>query len=227
MRKKRKHPLLNGNKKSRLKILITAGPTVEYLDPIRFISNRSTGVLGYEIARRAQEKGMAVVLITGPVALPAPHGVKTVKVESAREMFAETKRYAEKADCLIMTAAVSDFRPKVFSQHKIKKKNTEEKKLMLLRNPDILKWLSGKKELKKIGFAVETQKAVARGVEKLREKKLDLLVLNEKNTKNDPFGPGKKKFLLLFKDGRRREIKKADKQKAAKIILEEAVRLTT
>jgi phosphopantothenoylcysteine decarboxylase / phosphopantothenate---cysteine ligase len=103
-----------------LKILITAGPTHEAIDPVRFISNHSTGYMGYAIARRAQRKGHNVTLISGPTCLKPPLGVKTIFIHTARQMFEQVKRHIKRKDCLIMAAAVSDFRPVACAKNKIK-----------------------------------------------------------------------------------------------------------
>jgi phosphopantothenoylcysteine decarboxylase/phosphopantothenate--cysteine ligase len=183
----------------KIKVLISAGPTREYIDPIRFISNPSTGKMGYLIADYAKKLGFDVILVSGPTYLNPPEGVKLIKVESAREMEKEILKYFPEVDILIMSAAVSDWRPYRKFNYKIKRKN--EWNLKLVPNPDILKKVGKiKKDNQKIvGFALETENVIKNARKKLNEKKLDLIIGNTPEF----FGEGKKSNVyFIFNDGR-------------------------
>ena len=168
------------------KILITSGPTIEPLDPVRYITNHSSGNMGREIAEQAVNAGYDVSVITGPVNVSYPEGAEIINVLTAREMKEEVDKRAEEYDCIVMTAAVCDFRPEEVALQKIKKE--EKHSLELIKNPDILSGIKGNKDIKKIGFALETHNAFENGKKKLEEKGLDIIVINEKTEKNDPFG---------------------------------------
>ncbi|MBU4304683.1 MAG: phosphopantothenoylcysteine decarboxylase [Candidatus Omnitrophica bacterium] len=184
------------------KILITAGPTHEHLDPVRFITNSSTGTIGYELARCAQERGHKVVLISGPSHLEAPKGVKTVRVTSARQMKREVDRYFPASQCIICAAAVSDFRPARF--HAKKNKKTEADTVVrLIKNPDILLSLGRKKKGRiLVGFALETDNLLKNSREKLERKNLDLIIANKISLQDSPFGRGRFNYLLIDRQGR-------------------------
>ena len=159
--------------------LITAGGTREYIDPVRFVSNASSGRMGYALARAALKAGHKVTLITAPTSLRIPEGTKTVKVESASQMHAAVKKYFTKADCLIMAAAVADYTPIKTLKTKIKKSG---KGLTLKLKPtrDILRWAAKNKRKNQlvIGFALEDKAICARAEKKLKEKCLDMIVAN-------------------------------------------------
>ncbi len=161
------------------KLLITAGPTQEALDPVRYISNHSSGKMGYAIARHAARLGADVTLVSGPTALPAPEGVTTVKVVSARDMMEAVQQRADDQDVFILAAAVADYRPEVEEAQKIKK-IAGETSLRLVKNPDILAYLGENRRPDQvlIGFALETQNGLANAQEKLLRKKTDAIVLN-------------------------------------------------
>jgi phosphopantothenoylcysteine decarboxylase/phosphopantothenate--cysteine ligase len=161
------------------KVLVTAGPTVENIDSVRYISNYSSGKMGYALADAAKERGADVTLISGPVSLHIDSQVKRIDVSSADEMFSEVKKYANKQNLIIMAAAVSDFKPINASLSKIKKKNTDKTlSLKLKQTPDILKYLGEKKKFGLIGFALETENGIKNAGKKLAEKNLDMIVLN-------------------------------------------------
>lgn len=181
------------------KVLISAGPTREYIDPVRFISNPSTGKMGYLIAQYAKKIGLDVILVTGPTHLKVPKKVKVIKVETAYEMKDEILKYFPQVDILIMAAAVSDWRPYKKFEKKLKKNKAWN--LKLIPNPDILKEVSKiKKENQKIvGFALETENIEKNALKKLKEKKLDLIIGNTP----DFFGEGKKsEVIFAFKNGK-------------------------
>lgn len=162
-----------------MRILITAGPTREPIDPVRFLSNRSSGKMGFCLARVAARRGHRVTLISGPVALRPPRKVSFVAVITANEMLAAVKRYLPRCDALIMAAAVADWRPRRASPQKIKK-TTGLQVLRLEPTPDILKTLRSKKGRRVfIGFAAETERVLAEARRKLTEKGLDLIVAND------------------------------------------------
>lgn len=166
-------------------VLISAGPTLEDLDPVRFISNRSSGRMGYALASIAAERGAHVVLVTGPTHIPVPSGpqlsIDLVRVRSALEMQAAVEQALPRADIAIMTAAVADYRPAQTEAHKIKKSG-DALQIALVKNPDILAELGAKRVGKHpvlVGFAMETQDVAAYGRKKLNAKRVDLIVANE------------------------------------------------
>lgn len=202
-----------------LKILITAGPTREFIDPVRYISNPSTGEIGYSLARFAFNKGHKVMLLSGPTHLKPIKGVKIIYFETALELKKEVDTYFKWSDCLICSAAVGDFRVSRASAAKIKKKDGMNS-LCFKKNPDILLSLRKKKKGKIIiGFALETDNLIANAKDKLRAKKLDLIVANELSTSNMPFGNKKLTAFILSKE----KIDKytmVKKDKLARIILD-------
>ncbi len=221
MRNARPGPPKVKNKKH-IKIVVTAGPTVEPIDPVRFLSNFSTGVMGYEIARACRRKGYKTVLITGPVGIRPPAGVEVAGVMTAKQMKEAVTREIKDANALIMAAAVCDFGPAKKACKKIKKKN--KLRLNLVKTPDILAGIGCRKGLVKIGFALETDKAVKNAKAKLRDKKLDVIVLNAKSAEEDPFGAGAKKFVIIDRSSRLKEIKDVSKRRFARILVEEMQR---
>ena len=167
--------------------VVTAGPTREHLDPVRFLSNPSTGRMGFAVARAAREAGHSVALVAGPVALKTPPGVRRIDVVSARDMLAAVRTETANADVLVMTAAVADWRPARRAKRKLKKGEMSDT-LKLVRNPDILKSLRGAKGLVRIGFAAETGLPDAEAARKCREKGLDLVVGNDVTRADSGFG---------------------------------------
>jgi phosphopantothenoylcysteine decarboxylase/phosphopantothenate--cysteine ligase len=176
-----------------VKILITAGPTREWLDPVRFMSNPATGRLGYLLAAEGRKRGHEVVLVSGPTQLEPPAGVVFFPVESAREMAEKVLHVFPEVDCLFMTAAVSDWRPR-FRRNKIKHKSGI--KLTLFPNPDILSACGKIKRPNQvlIGFALETRNLIEEGKKKMREKWLDYILVNDPNF----FGKEKGRHVSLF-----------------------------
>ena len=163
------------------KILITAGPTREKIDPVRYISNRSSGKMGFSIAEAARDEGGLVSLISGPVSLKTPDEIERIDVESADEMFKEVNKVINNFDFFISTAAVADFKPEKFENQKIKKdKKADNLSMEFIENKDILKSISKNKgDLKIIGFAAETQDIKENAKKKLNEKNLDLIIAND------------------------------------------------
>ncbi|MDO4763292.1 MAG: bifunctional phosphopantothenoylcysteine decarboxylase/phosphopantothenate--cysteine ligase CoaBC [Flavobacteriaceae bacterium] len=159
-------------------ILITAGPTHEAIDPVRFIGNHSSGKMGFAIAEEAQKRGAKVILVSGPTSLTANSDIHLEKITSAKEMFDQVFQHYHQADIAIMSAAVADYTPKVVAQEKIKK-NDEEITLTLTKNPDILKTMGEQKKNQfLVGFALETQNEEENAKAKLERKNLDMIVLN-------------------------------------------------
>ena len=181
------------------KILITAGPTYENLDPVRFIGNYSSGKMGYALAREAARRGAEVVLVSGPVALDAPQGVRRIQVVSAREMCDACEAEFPVADAAIMCAAVADYRPAVCADAKIKRENKESITVELVRNPDIAATLGASKRSGQIlvGFALETDHELENARAKARRKNLDWIVLNSLRDKEAGFGKYTNKVTLI------------------------------
>ncbi|HHC72616.1 MAG TPA: bifunctional phosphopantothenoylcysteine decarboxylase/phosphopantothenate--cysteine ligase CoaBC [Thiotrichales bacterium] len=161
-----------------LRLLVTAGPTREAVDPVRFIGNRSSGRMGYAVARAARELGAKVTLVSGPVSLPTPEGVERVMVESARQMEGEVLARIEQCDIFVATAAVADYRPREIAPQKIKK-GEERMELALVRNPDILAEVASLPDPPfTVGFAAESEALEDHARQKLRNKRLDMIAAN-------------------------------------------------
>lgn len=204
-----------------MRILITAGPTREHIDPVRFISNSSTGFFGYQIASEAVRRGHKVTLISGPVCLVPPKGAKFIPVVSALEMKKAVEKYFPGSDCLIMSAAVADYRPAATFSRKIKK-NRCRLDLKLERNPDILAEVAKKKGNRiVIGFALETEGLEKNAGRKLKEKNLDYIIAASINTGRSPFGDRKIPVVMISKAGRVLPAVNS-KKRLARIILDKA-----
>lgn len=205
-----------------MRVAITAGPTHERLDPVRFIGNYSSGKMGYALARECAGRGAEVTLISGPVDLPAPEGVETIKVTSAREMLEASKEPFAKADIGIFAAAVADYRPEECSDRKIKREGVEDMTIRLVRNPDIAATLcAGKRENQLFaGFALETDHEHENAVGKLRRKGLDMVVLNSLNDKGACFGTDTNKITLISRDGSEKAFPLKSKQEVARDIID-------
>lgn len=187
------------------RFLITAGPTIERIDPVRFISNFSTGKMGYAIAEEAAARGAEVTLVSGPVSVRASNPrIRVVPVESAVEMLDECRKAFPSCDTAIMAAAVADYAPAEFHDRKIKREHEAVESIALRKNPDIAAELGHSKApgQRLIGFALETDNAIANGVEKLARKNLDMIVVNSLADKGAGFGTDTNKITLLFADGR-------------------------
>lgn len=204
-----------------LKVLITAGPTAEPLDPVRILTNRSSGKMGYALARAAQRRGAEVTLVSGPVALEQPAGVQRVSVETADEMLQACLKYFEECDVLIKTAAVADFRPKESEGQKIKRKEGSGLTLELTPNPDILEMLGSRKGSRTtVGFAAETEELMKNASKKLKAKKVDLMVVNDVGRSDIGFDKDYNQVTLCFADGRCEPHERMDKLAVAHIILD-------
>ena len=210
-------------------ILITAGPTHEPLDPVRFLGNRSSGKMGYALAATASRRGADVTLVSGPVNLDIPPGVKTIQVKSAREMQHEVLNCFNDADIVIKAAAVSDFRPEIEADQKIKKSDSATS-LKLTPNPDILFELgqlrkTRKKPLVLVGFAAESDNHLEEGRRKLKEKNLDLLAINDIMAVDSGFEVDTNRVTLLSRNGSEKELPLLSKEETAMRILDQVVKL--
>jgi len=204
-------------------VLVTAGPTREHIDPVRFISNHSTGAFGYEIAREALRRGCNVILVSGPTFLRPPEGAKFIQVESALDMMKAVKRGSAKANYVFMAAAVSDWRPEGCFDKKIKRRGGRSpRSIRLVENPDILKELGNDKRYCLAGFALETENLALNAVQKLKDKNLDFIVANRLRKNRRPFGHGKTDILIIDSFGRKKSYKDSTKRALAKIILDKA-----
>ena len=202
------------------KILVTAGGTVEPIDPVRFICNRSSGKMGYETARAAQNAGAEVVLISANASVIPPQNVRLVKVETALEMRDAVLAEYDSVDAVIMSAAVSDYRVKNVSPQKIKK-DAESLTLELIKNPDILKELGQRKTNQLlVGFAAETQNVVEYARAKLAEKNLDFIVANNVAQEGAGFGVDTNIVTLIHRDGTQENLQKMSKAALAEIIVQ-------
>ncbi len=208
-----------------MKLLVTAGPTVERVDPVRFFTNRSTGKMGYAIAEEAAAQGAEVTLVSGPVSLAEPPGVDVVKVETAEDMYnAVMKRY-EDADIIVKAAAVADYRPAEFHGQKLKKQEGAFA-LEMERTKDILRTLGQNKNGQVlVGFAAESERVEEYARKKLQSKNLDMIVANNINEKGSGFGSDTNAVQIYKRDGSSRELPLMAKREAAKVILEEAYTL--
>ena len=183
------------------KIVVTAGPSREALDPVRFISNRSSGKMGYALARAAARRGAEVVLVSGPTALPAPEGVRTVQVVTAEEMRAAVLAEFEAATAVFMAAAVADYRPRSASGSKMKR-GDDSVRLEFVPNPDIVAELGARKRHQiVVGFAAETESLLDNARKKLHRKNVDLLVANDVTQEGSGFDVDTNAVTLLDRDG--------------------------
>lgn len=200
-------------------VLISAGPTREFLDPIRFLSNPSSGRMGYALAASARARGARVILVSGPTTLPAPFGVKMELVQSAEEMRNAMLTHLEEADIIIKAAAVADYRPVRCSLSKIKK-GPGRLTLELERTPDILQEIGSRKGKRLVvGFAAETEDLVENAKRKLRRKNLDMIVANEIDQPEGGFGQEANQVKLIDREGRVEELPLLSKAELAEIIL--------
>jgi phosphopantothenoylcysteine decarboxylase / phosphopantothenate---cysteine ligase len=214
------NPILKGKK-----VLITAGPTQEPIDPVRFISNHSTGKMGYAIADKFAKAGAEVTLVSGQVALKSPDtSINLVKVRSAQEMYLATKEYFEKADIIILSAAVADYTPAVVADKKIKKKE-DTFNIELTKTTDIAKTLgqSKRQEQLMVGFALETDNEVENAIGKIKSKNLDFIVLNSLQDSGAGFGHDTNKICIIRKDGTIIDFDLKSKQDVAMDIVNEVI----
>jgi phosphopantothenoylcysteine decarboxylase/phosphopantothenate--cysteine ligase len=201
------------------KVVVTAGPTREYLDPVRFLSNPSSGKMGFAMAQAALSLGADVLLIHGPVHLEKPGGVETIEIESAEELFKQVKNHAD-ADVVIMAAAVADFTPEDYHSKKVKKGEGGASTVELRQTTDILGWLGKhkKKDQTLIGFAMETENLIANASQKLKQKNLDWIAANSITDESAGFESEQNTVQLINKNGEQEEISGPKEEVAAKIL---------
>jgi phosphopantothenoylcysteine decarboxylase/phosphopantothenate--cysteine ligase len=204
-----KKDLLNKN------VVVTAGPTIAPVDPVRFITNRSTGKMGYAIAKEARNRGANVTLISGPTTIEAPNNINFIKVSSNEEMKNEVMNVFDKADIVIKSAAVADYKPKNYSTQKIKK-GDDDLCIEFIRDNDILMEL-GRKKKKQIlvGFAAESQNLKENAMSKLERKNLDYIVANDITASDIGFASEDNKVIILSKEGKEIHLDKMSKEKIA------------
>lgn len=185
-----------------MKVLVTAGPTREAIDPVRFVSNRSSGKMGYAVAEAARRAGHAVRLISGPVAIEAPAGVQLVRVTTAEEMLAAVGKSLGWCDALVMAAAVADWRPKKAAARKLKKSDGPPR-IEWEATPDILKTLASRKTASQVfcGFAAETDHLAREAKRKLRAKNLDAIAANDVSKKGRGFESDRNALTMYLRDG--------------------------
>ncbi|MEY2191282.1 bifunctional phosphopantothenoylcysteine decarboxylase/phosphopantothenate--cysteine ligase CoaBC [Neobacillus sp. BF23-41] len=206
-------------------VVVTAGPTREKIDPVRFISNHSTGKMGYALAVEAKKQGAHVVLVSGPVGLPAPLGMEVVKVESAEEMYNAVLKYYDSADVVIKTAAVADYRPKIAYDHKVKKQ-AGDSSIELERTKDILLELGKRKKNQVlVGFAAETENVEEYARKKLNAKNADMIVANNVKAEGAGFGTDTNIVTLFKRSGSNIDLPIMSKSDVAKRIIEEITSL--
>lgn len=186
-----------------LRVLVTAGPTQERLDPVRFITNRSSGKMGYAIAQAAAERGACVTLVTGPVNLPVPPGTEAVRIQSTQELYAQMTERCVDQDIVIQAAAPADFTPETVADSKIKKQGDEPLVIRLTQTPDVAAAVG---KLKKpgqtlVGFAAETNDVLANAQKKLEKKNLDLIVANDVTAPGAGFDVDTNLVTLISRDG--------------------------
>ncbi|MGX1193994.1 bifunctional phosphopantothenoylcysteine decarboxylase/phosphopantothenate--cysteine ligase CoaBC [Metabacillus sp. SLBN-84] len=207
------------------KMIITAGPTREKADPVRFFSNSSTGKMGYALAAAAKDMGADVTLISGPVSLTPPQGVETVNVETAEDMFQETVKRFSESDIVIKSAAVADYRPRLVSDQKMKKQDGDLV-IEFERTKDILKELGERKDHQiLVGFAAETDHVEDYALRKLEKKNLDMIVANNVNQDGAGFGTDTNIVTIFKRGGEKRELPVMSKEEVSKNILREIIRL--
>ncbi len=204
-----------------MRFLITAGPTREPIDPIRYLSNRSSGKMGYAIAEAALQAGHHVTLISGPVNLDPPHGGRFISISTGDEMFEAIDRHLRNCDVLVMCAAVADYKPKNVSPDKIKKHDTNVS-LELIPTRDILGSLSKQdRQFLVVGFAAETNDVEENAQKKLRDKNCDIIVANDVSRANSGMESDENEVTILFRNGGKKKIPLAPKQ----IIARELVKI--
>ncbi len=210
------------------RVLISAGPTQEPIDPVRFMSNGSTGKMGYALAEAAECRGAEVVLVTGPTNLTPPKHVAVIPVMTADDMLQALTARFEWATTLIMAAAVGDFRPKHFCASKLKKEQWNGEPLDLERTPDILLGLSAQRSHQRmVGFAAETEKLVENGQKKLAQKHLDMLIVNQVGGPQSAFGNDSNEVVILTPESQPYTIPRMGKRQLADDLLDRMIRIST
>ena len=206
------------------KVIITAGPTYEAIDPVRFIGNHSSGKMGYELAKQAAKQGANVILVSGPSSLTiVDDSITLIRVNTAQQMYDEVHKHYDSVDVGIAAAAVSDYRPKVVADQKIKKAG-EEMTIVLEKSPDILLSMGQhKKNQLLVGFALETENEIANAKKKLEKKNLDFIVLNSLNDKGAGFKKDTNKITIIDKAHNAKSFDLKSKAEVAKDIINEVI----
>ena len=198
------------------KVLVTAGPTRANIDPVRFISNRSTGKMGYAIAEEARDRGAEVVLVSGPTNEAAPYGINVIKINTNEEMRSEVLKHFETSNIVIKSAAVADYKAKEYSENKIKKGNGDLE-IILTRDNDILKELGEKKSGQiLVGFAAESQNVIENAKGKLIKKNLDYIVANDITSKDSGFASNDNRVTIVTREGQELSLEKMSKREVAR-----------
>lgn len=202
------------------KVLISAGPTIAEIDPVRFITNRSTGKMGYNLAEEARDRGAEVVLVSGPTTLEKPKGINVINVNTNEQMKDEILKHYNKSDIVIKSAAVADYKPKEYSTQKIKK-GEGDLNLVFTRDNDILKLLGDRKTHQLlVGFAAESNNVIENAKMKLINKNLDFIIANDITSKETGFGSEDNKVIIISNTGYERELEKMSKREVASNIFD-------
>ena len=206
------------------KVLVTAGPTIEAIDPVRYITNHSSGKMGYAIAKAARLRGADVTLVSGPTQLNAFMGVNVIFVNSAVQMYDEVIKYAKESDFVIKSAAVADYRPKEVRENKIKKGG--EMAIELTQNPDILKSVAASKgDTVVAGFCMETENLIDNAIKKLESKNLDFIVANDLSKEGAGFKTNTNIVTILDKNGGKQFFDIMEKEELAHVILDKCIEM--
>ena len=199
-----------------MRFVVTAGPTREPIDPVRFLSNRSSGKMGYAITEAAMEAGHDVALISGPVNLDAPKNVRVISVQNSDEMHEAVELAVRDCDVLVMCAAVADYKPAKYSPQKLKKKSAALS-LDLVPTRDILESIANQdRSFLVVGFAAETENVVANAKKKLREKNCDMIVANDVSTPDYGMESAENEVTIFFRNGETKQISRAPKKNIAR-----------
>lgn len=219
------HALSHEKDMEGLHVLVSAGPTRESLDPVRFLTNHSTGKMGYALARAAAARGAQVTLVSGPTELKAPGYLQTVNVNSAEEMFQAVSQKSRMADIVVMAAAVADYTPCTVAEHKIKKGAEDDLSLPLARTTDILAWLGNHRMPGQFlcGFSMETQDMIANSRKKLEKKHIDMIAANNLRDEGAGFGVATNLLTLITAEGER-ALPLMSKEEAANELLSEILK---
>lgn len=214
--------LLSRQDLSGMRVLVTAGPTIEPIDPVRYITNRSSGKMGFALARMASQRGATVTLVSGPTELRPPYGIALDRVKTTEEMREAVLTHSRQSDVIIKAAAVSDYRPRERAAQKIKK-GDDHRSLEMVPNPDILAELGAVKDNSRwilVGFAAETEALIANAEEKLRRKNLDLIVANDVSRMDSGFQTDTNRVKIIFRDGQVEDLPLLTKEEVADHLLD-------